>query len=147
MNTPETDEQTAARLGVSLEDYHRVIAAQDADVARLCGKTISDGEFEGHTPGPWHYMQVGIPFTGFEVMQRVEKGFGTGIARLPIMNERNAKLIAAAPALLAERDTLRQRVERLERVCSWVQSDLKNYGRVMPTTAAQITALNQTEAQ
>lgn len=68
-------------------------------------------QFEGHTPGPWESdgSCVRIYQDG-----RVEFCVAGGAADPPGMMHSNARLIAAAPQLLAELREARARVEKLE---------------------------------
>ncbi len=75
--------------------------------------------FEGHTPGPWHtsdtrtaihYVKADLTYIA-TVSSLLD---GKKNAERLIEESRNAALLAAAPALLAECRTLRARVAELE---------------------------------
>lgn len=52
-----------------------------------------------HTPGPWHYVKLDDSFTSLQSVDL--RGDGDYIANLEIFGEADARLIAAAPGLLA----------------------------------------------
>lgn len=76
---------------------------------------------QGHTPGPWRinrddsegYMHIEheTEASGVYTVATMHEAFAMHGAT---ETDANAALIASAPALLAERDALRARVERLE---------------------------------
>lgn len=111
----ETDEQTATRIGVSLEDYHRIIAWQTSEVKRLGLVPEEEREFYGHTSGPWEYANTN-QYTPeqFDIFEsRNARTIARTINGPKELSEANAKLICAAPALLRERDDLRAKVRTL----------------------------------
>ena len=61
-------------------------------------------QFDGHTPGPWalHTMGADEPYHSVHA-----DGWGTWGIQTPITNGADARLIAAAPDLLAEVERLR----------------------------------------
>lgn len=77
-------------------------------------------EFEGHTPGPW--MPVNLPFADCRILPT--DAYGTVLGGGPIADvlnakdgskEANARLIAAAPELLRQRDALAEACRRVIR--------------------------------
>ena len=66
-----------------------------------------------HTPGPWIYA----PDRGFVVS--IATAMPRDVAMLPRNSEADARLIAAAPDLLAERDRLRAEKVELVRALEW----------------------------
>lgn len=73
----------------------------------------SKDEFAGHTPGPWAHQKEGVRFVIVH-----EGGYGSALVHaattgLHYDNEANAKLIAAAPRLLSEREELREALAEL----------------------------------
>jgi hypothetical protein len=76
-----------------------------------------------HTPGPWKYLKVNIPFSGWEITNSEH----VGIARLPKSEraEQDASLIAAAPNMLeACRRIANTEVESMgyERFAAWARN-------------------------
>lgn len=94
--TPETDQQTATRLGVSLEDYHKTVA----------GEPVASGLM---THGEWVKR---IPRQGADGVWQQAIALDDEPIAIVYAETRDdciklAKLFSAAPALLRERDELR----------------------------------------
>ena len=89
-------------------------------------------EFEGHTPGPW---LIGRGADGWPIVHTAPDSFspsGQGVAHVckrPMCqdHEANARLIAAAPELLDERDRLRAEAEALADVIDTLRADAERY--------------------
>lgn len=88
--------------------------------------TPDSNAFTGHTPGPWvlnehnHVYVGGEPRYAFYKEDGIERACRTGLIALPYSTDglphesnhaANARLIAAAPTLLAERDELKTALE------------------------------------
>ena len=78
-------------------------------------------EFKGHTPGPWRVeprQAHGTRVTAIAPVAWCGTNMSVGANGCQSISEKqayaNARLIAAAPDLLAERDALRARVAELE---------------------------------
>lgn len=69
------------------------------------------GEFAGHTPGPWEVAHHGTTPGNASVEVQTKSALPVAVMCYCGRAEENARLIAAAPTLLAERDSLRAQLD------------------------------------
>lgn len=83
-----------------------------------------------HTPGPWAIIDdVTDAAIGYRAIVAIDgENFGETICNPSPMGEANARLIAAAPELLAALQSIAERLENLQKTIGWMEQERGNSG-------------------